>query len=305
MSCVITVGGGSEAGLALERLVVERLVTERLAVQPCPEGAAFSAEAQALFDVMDTPPVDARATAYNDYIQALKDNDIWDNLGALFIFCAEDFSDGCINVLSPADVASHCELAVGTEGFAWASNVGLKLSGQNGIFGYVRTKWAQNAMPGFNRDTVCYGVMENGSNQNLNTNHWADDSGNAATILISGSVPASVGRGNLSQTAGTLGNQSSGTANVAFSSFAMIRTGGGTTTDYSINGVAFQHVGPTAKGSDTTREGEKRSWYANSAAADTQRIPIAFAFKTVTNAQIAAMNSLSKTFLQALGVAGW
>jgi hypothetical protein len=254
---------------------------------------------------MDMPPTLDRATAYNDYIQALMDNGLWDDLGALFIFSAEDFSDACINVLSPSDAASHCELALGTEAFAWESNVGLKLSGQSQTFGYVRTKWAQNAMPGFNRDTVAYGVMQNGSNQADNTNHWADDSANAGTILISGAVGVSVDKGNLSQTAITLGNQSSGVVAAAYSSLAMIRTTAGATTDYSINGAAFQHVGATAKGSLTTHETEKRAWYALSAAPDTQRVAIAFAFKIVTNAQIALMNSLSKTFLEAIEVPGW
>lgn len=268
--------------------------------------ANLQAETSALIAAMTMPPTGARLTAYDVYIKALIDNNLWNDFGALFIFCSETEVDSYINVISPADLNSYAEAGaavVPTPGFAWQTNVGLKLSGQTAIFGYVRTKWAQDAMPGFNRDTVCYGDMQNGSSQSQNTFAWGDDSGNAATFLSFGHT-GGVTRGNVSQGAGGLGFQSSSIVDGSFNCNAMKRSGSSFTI-YSIDGGAFQQIGATAKGSDTTREGEKRSWGAFSGAADTQRIPIAFAFKTVTDAQIALMNSLSKTFLNAISVAGW
>ena len=268
-------------------------------------GSSFSAEAIALFDVMDTPPSGARATAYNDYIQALKDNDIWDNLGALYIPCSEAYNDSHINILTPDDLDTYTELAgtIPSSAAAWVTNVGLLISGQGQVFGYHRTKWAQNAMPGFNRDTVCYGVMQTGSVHPQQSVAWAVDSGNAGTILSLGFFAGST-RGNISHTAATLGNQSSSVVDGYLAGNAMVR-GSSTTVDHSINGGAFQHIGATAKGVNTAQETNKLAFYNQTAAADNQRFPILFAFKSVTPARIAAMNSLSKTFLNAIGVFGW
>lgn len=262
-------------------------------------------EADALFAAMAVPPTGAREQAYRDYIQGLKDNGLWDDLGALYIACSEAYNDSHINVISPADTSTYTELAGVTpsQANAWITNVGLKTVGQGIIFGYHRTKWAQNAMPGFNRDTVCYGVMQNGSSAPQQGAMWQVDSGNAGTLLSLGWT-GGVSRGNISHTAITLGNQSSGVVDGSFNCNAMTRASP-TFVMHSINGGAFQLVGATPKGQDTTYETNKLSWHGESGYDDGQRIPIMFAFKTITNAKIALMSSLSKTFLKAINVPGW